>query len=430
MTRISILTITGLLVLATSLSAATTSLKVNASQNATSYPPVWIEKGAKIRLDVSGSWSMWHPNWTAVDWRGHTFFNPGSGQYLGRLMASVEGGQPFPVTSGSVWTSTVSGYLILYPHRTKYTHLATSGMLTVRVSGYTHKPLILSSEAKRVLEQYRNVYLKSTITSLGWTGSISGCNAGTLPKSVLDKALARVNYFRSLTGLPPVRFTSDRNSKAQHAALIMLANKRLSHYPDSSWRCFSEAGKEGAGSSNLGLPPLDRIITEYIEDPGSSNAACGHRRWVLYSAASEFGFGAAYDRTHYTFAAEALYVTGSRKNNSNLPEFIAWPPKGYLPDTLFFARGSFSLPKPASTVNFSGARVRMQGDDGSVIPVRLNPLTQYGDPGITWEILPASLNLEAFRLTWRNKPVHVYIEGVQVDGVAKSWHYTTTMLAP
>ncbi|HOG64641.1 MAG TPA: CAP domain-containing protein [Spirochaetota bacterium] len=430
MTRTFALAVFCQLALATSLTAATTTLTVKSSQQATSYPPVWIEKGAQIRLDVSGSWSMWHPNWAPVDWRGHTFFNPGSGQHLGRLMASVEGGQPFPVTSGSVWTSTASGYLVLYPHRAKYAHLATTGTLTVRVSGYTHKPLVLSSEAKRVLEQYRNVYLESTITSLGWTGSISGCNAGTLPRSVLDKVLARINYFRSLTGLPPVRFTSERNTKAQHAALIMLANKQLSHYPDANWRCFSQAGKEGAGSSNLGLTTLDRIITEFIEDPGSNNAPCGHRRWVLYSGASEFGFGAAHDKSHYTFAAEALHVSGNRQAISNLPEFIAWPPKGYIPDPLFFPRGSFSIPKPASAVKLAGARVRMQGSDGSSITVRLNPVSQYGDPGITWEILPANENLEGFRLKWRNKPIHVFIDGITVDGAPKSWQYTTTMLAP
>ena len=222
MTRTFALAVFCQLALATSLTAATTTLTVKSSQQATSYPPVWIEKGAQIRLDVSGSWSMWHPNWAPVDWRGHTFFNPGSGQHLGRLMASVEGGQPFPVTSGSVWTSTASGYLVLYPHRAKYAHLATTGTLTVRVSGYTHKPLVLSSEAKRVLEQYRNV-TRNTITSLGWTGSISGCNAGTLlgrcstrfwPESLFPVA---DSFHRSVC--------SERNTKAQHAALL-LANKQ------------------------------------------------------------------------------------------------------------------------------------------------------------------------------------------------------------
>lgn len=418
------------LLISSTLSAASTTLSVSSSQEPTSYPPVWIEKGASIRLDVSGTWSMWTPSWAPVDWRGHTYFRATAGQHLGRLMAAIEGGTPFAVTSGTVWRSPVSGYLILYPHREGYKHLATTGKLTVRVSGHTHKPLVLPAEARKVLENYRKEYLGSRITSLNWTGDLSGCNAGTLPASVLDKVLLRINYFRKMTGLGPVRFTAERNRLAQHAALIMLANKRLSHYPDTSWRCYSEEGKRGAGASNLGLTSLERIITEFIEDPGAGNAACGHRRWVLYSAASEFGFGAAMDTSHYSFAAEALYVTGSRNPGAAKPEYIAWPPKGYVPDTLVFPRGSFSLPGTARSVNLSKARVRMQGSDGSTIPVSLNPLHTVGDPGITWEILPANQDLAAFRLKWRNKPVKVTVDGILVDGAAKSWEYTFIMLAP
>lgn len=418
-----------LLTTAVSLAAATT-VTVDAAQEPRVYHQVWIEKGAVITFSISGAWTMWDPSWAPVDWRGHTHFRKIEDHHLGTLMGGVAGSAAFEIEDGMEWRSPSSGYLVLYPHRNRYTHLAARGQLRVTVDGHSRKVFTLAPEAQRVLDEYRSVYLASTVSELGWTGSIAGNDAGRLPQEVLDKVLARVNYFRRLAGLPPVVFTAEKNRLAQHAALIMLANKRLSHYPPASWSCWSEAGKKGAAASNLGLGPLAGFITQYMEDPGASNAHCGHRRWVLYSKAAEFGFGAAFDPAHYTFAAEALYVTGGSRTSAGVPAFIAWPPAGYVPAPLVFPRGSFSLPVTSDRADFSGAVITMRGSDGESIPVRKNPFRAFGDTGITWDIVPAVADIAAFRLKWNNRPVTVRIDGVSVDGEAKNWEYSFTVVAP
>ena len=45
------------------------TLTVESSQEAKTYPPVWIEKGSTVQFSVTGSWTMWSPSWNPVDAR-------------------------------------------------------------------------------------------------------------------------------------------------------------------------------------------------------------------------------------------------------------------------------------------------------------------------------------------------------------------------
>lgn len=289
----------------------------------------------------------------------------------------------------------------------------------------------LTPQAVQALDLYQQQYAGNSVTELGWNGSVRRGKPGTLPQAVLDRMLLRINYLRRLAGLPGVRFTERYNRLAQHAAFLMLANKRLSHYPDSSWHWFSREARAGAAASNLGFDMLGGLITGFMEDLGDNNTHCGHRRWILFSGNSEFGFGAAHDPSWYYFAAEALHVTaGKPPVGAVLPAFIAWPPAGYVPTPLVFARASFSLPLPAADVDLSAARVTMRSGGGEVIPVRRFPLQRVGDPGITWEILPAASNIHAFRKKWNNKSITIRIEGIVVNEQNRVWEYSFTPVVP
>ena len=98
-------------------SIAAKELTVEASQQKKLYIPVWIEKGSTVTFRVKGAWSMWHPSWGMVNYRGHTSFRKTNGHHLGTLMGCVEGGESFTIEDNMKFVSPVSGYLMLYPHR-------------------------------------------------------------------------------------------------------------------------------------------------------------------------------------------------------------------------------------------------------------------------------------------------------------------------
>src|SRR6185503_13192036 len=52
-----------------------------------------------------------------------------------------------------------------------------------------------------VIADYNANYLGSAVTTLGWTGSIASCNAGTLPQATHNAVIKRINYFRRIVGL-------------------------------------------------------------------------------------------------------------------------------------------------------------------------------------------------------------------------------------
>jgi hypothetical protein len=122
-------------------------LVVESDQGEILYP-LWIEKGQKIRFQINGSWSMWHPEWEHVDWRGHTGFKRVNGNYLGTLMGAIEGGESFPVENGMMYESPLSGRLILFPNRGNYAHLQTHGSMKVTAEGGRR---VTETEAEKLL---------------------------------------------------------------------------------------------------------------------------------------------------------------------------------------------------------------------------------------------------------------------------------------
>jgi len=120
---------------------------VQSDQVETIYP-LWVEEGETIRFSVSGSWSMYHPKWAAVNWKGHTSFKKINGYHLGALMGAVGAEDPFPVDDGLEYKSPVSGRLILYPNRGTYKHHKTTGSITVTVRGGKR---VTEAEAERLM---------------------------------------------------------------------------------------------------------------------------------------------------------------------------------------------------------------------------------------------------------------------------------------
>lgn len=269
-----------------------------------------------------------------------------------------------------------------------------------------------------IVEDYNTNFIGSTISAaeLGWTGNVADCTAGTVSSTSINKNLQRINYFRRLCGLSDnITFDNTKNQKCQEAALIMDANNRLSHFPPSNWTCFSENGNEGALRSNLGWmygADLNPISYQYIHDFGASNTAVGHRRWILYSRSEEMGVGFT-DKNH------ALWVTGNR-GVAQFTEFIAYPPKGFVPAPLVYPRWSFGLPN----ANFNETTVSMSFGNNTIPLTVVHKSGGAGDPTIVWE--PEGIITDSqFDLTYT-----VNISNVNVFGTIQDFSYEVTIINP
>ncbi|MBM3736520.1 MAG: hypothetical protein FJW39_12105 [Acidobacteria bacterium] len=287
----------------------------------------------------------------------------------------------------------------------------------------------------------RTTYLSEIVgtrsLAMGWNGAVAGCNAGTTDQTYRDAVIRRVNWFRSMAGVPgSVGLDLALNAKSQPAALMMSAQRALSHTPPSSWGCYSAAGAEAAGSSNLclawGSSADTGCIEGYMEDPGSNNSPVGHRRWILYPQTEFMGTGDVPQTGSYPSGnpfTNALWVVPSNyfaPRPSTRDEFVSWPPRGYLPYEMVPPRWSFSYP----SANFSTATVTMTRG-GAAVPVQLEPIQQgYGENAIVW----IADGLDPSNGSWprpsSDQTITVTIGGVAVGGSTRSFTYNVIIIDP
>jgi uncharacterized protein YkwD len=184
---------------------------------------------------------------------------------------------------------------------------------------------------------YRAVLAPALATPVGWTGSVSGCVAGTTSLSSKVATLAAVNFARKLAGLTPVSLSAAYTTKAQKAALVFKANSTstslfLTHDLQPTAKCYSNDAKIGAQSSNIAASTDGTVagakgVIGYLDEPGSGNTAVGHRRWILSPDLAWIGAGS-------TSTTNALYVTGARAKIYANPSWVTWPTSGYFPSQL------------------------------------------------------------------------------------------------
>jgi hypothetical protein len=234
-----------------------------------------------------------------------------------------------------------------------------------------------------------------------WTGSIERCEAGTISDAARQAGIRQVNFFRSLVGLSNVHMgDAEGHAKAQAAALIVGANSKLTHFPSSTDKCYSELGAKGSAESNLSFAFASNFhasnLEGYISDGGDSNYSVGHRRSLLYPAYANMAYGVA-DFAHSLLAsplsgANALWIDLKIAPTFLRPAFVAWPYAGWNPDALLPVssnRWSFSCLE----CDFDSAVVEMRKDGQLMAAPRLEKLENklgIGDNTIVW--LPNGVN--------------------------------------
>ncbi|MEO7650145.1 MAG: DUF4214 domain-containing protein [Bryobacteraceae bacterium] len=290
-----------------------------------------------------------------------------------------------------------------------------------------------TSSRAAVRDYYNNVYAPLLNTPYGWSGNVLAGNAGDTSQAYKDAVKASINWFRSMAGVPAaITLNSTYNQKDQQAAMMFSANNALSHAPPSNWINWTAAGAEAAANSNIciGCGSTDPGGTRgYIQDAGGGNFAAGHRRWFLYPQTQTMGTGDVpatgnLNSANATWVFDGLFGTarpGTRE------EFVAWPPKGYVPYQVVFPRWSFSFPG----ADFANATVVLQRN-GSPVPVRLETVIPgYGENSIVF--VPD--NLDANQFVVPTAPVsdittNVTINNVLIQGQPRTFSYAVTVFDP
>ena len=252
-----------------------------------------------------------------------------------------------------------------------------------------------------VLALYRDYFCASEGVPPTWTGSVAAGAPGTVGTAYQLATLRRINYYRAMSGLPGnVALDPLASAKCQQAALMMAAEGNVSHHPSPAWRFYTPAAAEAAANSDLALDTRNDegpgAIDRYIADDGPGNAFVGHRRWLLYAGTTQTGVGIVPPEAGSHPGTNATWVRGN--GPAALPGVrpaVAWPPAGYVPAPLVYARWSFSSPN----ADFSRATVRVT-KNGVPLPVLLEPLgcqsqlngtgTSAGNNTLAWT-LPGNL---------------------------------------
>ena len=246
------------------------------------------------------------------------------------------------------------------------------------------------------------------IPTYQWNGYADSCIAGSMPKSVMESAERRVNYFRRTAGLnSPVVFTIQNNAYCMSAALMCEANKSMSHEPSDGWRCYIPAGldalKQGIISKD-GNPAI--AITAAM---GQNHPSVGNRRWLLSPKTQYMGIGTS--KTYsviYALDQSRLIDSNQYKN-----QFIAWPPAKDCPKMLIFKKWSFSIDS-----DLKGAVVEMQDAQGNPIELKQEAVVNgYGMNTLVWE---PTINLKSLdnnssfkvNITLANKASFQYLVNV------------------
>lgn len=285
-------------------------------------------------------------------------------------------------------------------------------------------------DRQAVVNAYTTILAPALTVPVGWTGSIAGCVPGSTSSAYEAATLATVNYFRAMAGLPDtVTLDPVSNSKDQQSALMTIAQGQLSHTPPPTFACYTPGGAEAAANSNLAIGAAGPdAITLYMEDPGSGNTGVGHRRWILYPPQTVMGTGSTSGVNGPFQGSNSLWVTGPFGARPTSPEFVAWPPPGFVPRQIVYPRWSFAYNSDRfgpNAADLSNAQVSMTRN-GQPVPLILLPVeVGFGDNTLVWE--PQGLSHPA---GMPDTPYQVTVSNVRIGGLPRTVTYSVTVIDP
>lgn len=160
---------------------------------------------------------------------------------------------------------------------------------------------------------------------------------GKLDPAFIEDGVNMANFVRYLADLPDDLETDPvLNNQAQYGAVLLAANKSLSHQPqkpDDMSKNFYDIGLNTCKRSNIasGIYSLSDAVIGYMMDFGDANLEnVGHRRWILNPQMKTIGFG-------YCEGYSTMKVLNEDRRGKIDYDYITYPTEGYFPSQLFYA---------------------------------------------------------------------------------------------
>ena len=223
---------------------------------------------------------------------------------------------------------------------------------------------------------------------------VGSCTSGIPSDSEKQKVLDRINYLRSIHKLSPVVYDDKDDEITAECALVIAANEKLSHTPESSWKCWSQVAYDGCNSSNIHIEMasydlsstnsadiVDGFMTEeYQGEPKT----LGHRRWLIDPWLTHISFGRAdyYDGSGYYVIGSAIKVINDDDGNDDISDtdikFVAYPfenyPKELYNDNIMMSftviKDKFSKYSNGTGINFASATIAIIDPDNKTMKVK------------------------------------------------------------
>ncbi len=282
---------------------------------------------------------------------------------------------------------------------------------------------------------------------------IRHCASGKLRHREILEAFKAVNRIRSLHNLPPVSYNCEWDKKSAKAALIVGANRNLTHHPSVASHCYSAEGAEASLHGNLFIsiysvwdPSLTgrrvpeivtqmtkhlistrRIISDWLID--LDVPSLGHRRWLLDPFLTEISFGRVDTLSHsgsrWDVVTGAALTYGSLKSipPRSVNFFVACP-FGNYPVELFDKNEFFSFSAIPVTANcfdnkfvrMNEAKITVKDPRGNSLPVQNvhQDNIPYGVPNILMWQTPGIRTGEQYR---------VIISNVRFGNTSRTYRY-------
>jgi len=259
---------------------------------------------------------------------------------------------------------------------------------------------------------------------------VSKCSSGEVSNYEKSKVLARVNYIRSLHNLKPVTYNYDDDKYTAQCSLIIAANKKLDHFPDSSWKCYSADGREGCSKSNIYIRfgminqlESESVVDAFMTDEGVPSL--GHRRWLIDPWLDHISFGRVDDYSSQTVGSAIKVNNDGKEQNISDSDinFVAYPFESYPAELYndevmmsFTLISNRNVKWSNNNVKFSGAAVSIKDPSNNVM--KINGIffdnDGYGVPNnLRWFVSGIKKNVR----------YDVVITNVIVNSVSKDYSY-------
>ncbi len=157
-----------------------------------------------------------------------------------------------------------------------------------------------------------------------------------------EAALRTLMAYRYLCGLPYRNMTLDWTYTAHDEAGVVLLTQinKMTHTPDNPGLPEDEYrfARDGTGASNL-FSDSDMVasVRAYMDDSDAGNIkVVGHRRWCLNPPMAKTGFGGC-------GKFSAMYSFDGSGNPVPDYNYVAYPPRGFVPVSMFHENYAWSV---------------------------------------------------------------------------------------